>query len=667
MAVFIVLVYAPAYASAFQIEDRFYMKDISGHWAEDDLKQLVYMGILKGDNEQKSNPDNLITRAEFIVLMVRGLNYEDEVESSVFKDVNSGDWFYNDVMIARQRGITIGDGNGFFHPYESITREEIVLMLVRALETDLQTASANKSFSDISKSYQYLKELNMAVSSGIITGYDDNTFRPRNNASRAEAAVMIKRMMSVDGKSLDDVKEQSIIIDFIKQYMDEYIKSKNKGLSDIRFNLARSVGRENDYNRAKAEIIDLYHQTGIHVTQEISNREIDVTDINSNFAEVHVVSDVSYTRAFDDMTQKVNNYKMETKFNLRKIDGQWMVYNAEERLYTDDKISLTWEQISVKTPDMSGVQKMEGLDVISPTWFELRANTSSMGVKASDPVVYSDEQGSIHMIDMGDERFIQWAQNNAYDVWALFRNESDINVANKVLNSKEARKSSLELLLQYTDKYRLDGINIDFENMYYEDRHAFSQYVREIALLMREQGVVTSVDVTKIEPTSLTWSMCYDREALGEAVDYLILMAYDQNGTWSQKSGSVAQLSWVEGALKEVMQQVSNEKILLGIPFYTRVWEETNGKVTKTMAISMETANNLIQDNNASMVWDEKSGQYIATYYKDGKTYKIWVEDATSIHLKTQLVKKYNLAGVAGWRRGFETQDIWGVIAENLK
>ena len=88
----------------------------------------------------------------------------------------------------------------------------------------------------------------------------------------------------------------------------------------------------------------------------------------------------------------------------------------------------------------------------------------------------------------------------------LFRNEFDIEIANKVLNSKESRDKMVKILLDYTWKYGLDGINIDFENIYFNDRYVLSQFVRELAFVLREQGVITSIDVTKIEPGSWTWS-----------------------------------------------------------------------------------------------------------------------------------------------------------------
>lgn len=648
------------------------MKDISGHWAEDDIRELAYMEILKGDN-RKANPDQLISRAEFIALLVRALNYGNDLTSDeqYFNDVKPTEWYYRVVSIAKEKGIVKGNGNGTFFPDKKITREEIVLTLIRAMQLEGKSV-VSKSFKDIKSSYPYKTELNAAIDSGIINGYEDNTFRPGNNALRAEAAVMIKRMLNIiDGASgtseVQGRKEKTELTTLIKKYINEYIKKKNSGNTDLKYNLTHSIGREYNDNQIKADIIELYRQKDIKVQESNNNMDIEITQLTKYLAEAEVLYDAKYTRTFDDGSRRVKSYKVEKKFSLRKMQDGWKIYNVKDRLYQDQNISLVWEQVSVKTPDMSQVKSMEGLDVISPTWFELRRDTHPLGVKAKDPVIYKDSKEKIHMVDMGDDDFIQWAHQKDYDVWGLFRNEFDKDIANKMLNDREARRKSIELLLDYTKKYKLDGINIDFENVYYDDRHELSQFVRELAPVLREQGLVTSVDVTKIEPTSWTWSMCYDRKVLGEEADYIMLMTYDQNGSWSKKSGSVAQYSWVEKGLQGVLEQVPKEKMFLGIPLYTRVWEEENGRVTKTTAISMQTADELIKNNGAILVWDEQSGQYLATYKKGYKTYKIWMEDANSINLKTSLVHKYGLAGVAAWRRGFEKPEIWHVLDKNLK
>lgn len=319
----------------------------------------------------------------------------------------------------------------------------------------------------------------------------------------------------------------------------------------------------------------------------------------------------------------------------------------------DGKVNLVWEMMYSSMPDLSKIGKMPGLDVISPTWFQLK-----------------NKDGDI--INRSVPRFVEWAHENGYKVWALFANDSsDIEMTESFLNNTDARENAIRAILAYASLYKLDGINIDFENMYKKDKDAFTQFVREITPLLKEQGLVVSVDVT-IPDGSDTWSLCYDRKALGEVVDYVALMTYDQHWATSPVAGSVAQLQWVEKNVKKVLEMVPAEKLLLGLPFYTRLWEEAtdaNGKVkvTSPRVLSMTAAAELLRENGATPVWDEVSGQFYAEYKKDGKTYKVWLEDVNSINLKSSLVHKYKLAGTAAWSRNYVVPEIWEVLNENLK
>ena len=651
---------------ATNVSEKYHMKDISDHWAREHINELIYMGILKGYN-LNAEPNSRITRAEFISLLVNAMNLENyQVDKTGhFKDVSTKKWYYTPITIAYENGIIKGYGDNTFLPDRFISREEIVLTVINALNIEKSPLKQSIRFNDISANYLYKFELGAAVELGIITGYNDNTFRPKNNALRSEAAVMIKKMLEAGFETENLDRQKKDIESLIDSYIDEYLNKKNNMQSNIDFNIDNSTGKAQQDNIAKSNVIDYFKNNGYRVIENITNKTIKIENISGRIAKAKAVYDVNYQRFLDGFTSS-KDYKGEKEFSLIKVNGRWKVYRVNERLFKDEKINMVWDQISVKTPDMSNVQPMEGLNIISPTWFELRNDDNILRVKQSDPVVFSDWQGKIHMIDMGDIDYMNWARQNGYDVWGLFRNEFDIEIANKVLNRKESRDKMVKLLLDYTWKYGLDGINIDFENIYFNDRHALSQFARELAFVLREQGVITSIDVTKIEPGSWTWSMCYDRKALGEDLDYVALMAYDQNGSWSKQSGSVAQLSWVERALREMSEQVAPEKILLGIPFYTMLWEEQNGKVIKNSAISMGASQNIIKQNNAQLTWDDVSGQQIATYKKGNSTFKIWVEDAVSIRLKVSLVDKYGIAGVAGWRRGLETPDIWSELKRSL-
>ncbi|MFZ5989863.1 MAG: glycosyl hydrolase family 18 protein [Bacillota bacterium] len=311
------------------------------------------------------------------------------------------------------------------------------------------------------------------------------------------------------------------------------------------------------------------------------------------------------------------------------------------------KINLVWDMVYSRRTDHSAVGEMKGLDVISPTWFQ---------VKSADG----------ELINRAYSKYVEWAHGNGYKVWALLSNDfRDYEMTSKFLNNTDSRDRLIKEILAYASLYKLDGINIDFENMYEKDKHAFTQFVRDITPFLKEQGLVVSVDVNDIK--------CYDKKALSEVVDYVMYMSYDQHWSTSPVAGSVAQVTWQEKILKRVLEEerVPREKLLLGLPFYTRLWQEetdANGRKNLTSkALSMEAARKTVLENNAEVRWDEESGQFYGQYQKDGSFFKIWLEDTNSINLKSSLVQKYKLAGACSWSRNFVSQEVWEVLNRNLK
>lgn len=310
----------------------------------------------------------------------------------------------------------------------------------------------------------------------------------------------------------------------------------------------------------------------------------------------------------------------------------------------DGKINMAWDYAYNVKFDLAEKARIEGLDVISPTWFQVVG-----------------EDGELK--NYADSKYVEWAHNNNYKVWTLFSNGfGDPAASGNFLNNTDARDNAIRQLLAFAALYKLDGINIDFENLRDKDKDALTQFVRELAPLLREQGLVVSVDVNTLP--------CYDRKALGEAVDYVALMAYDQHWKGGGVAGSVSQLSWVDRIAQTFVKDVPAEKLILGMPFYTRLWKESqeDGKIELTsQALSMESIEKVLKDNKAQKAWDSESGQYYSEFVKDGATYKVWLEDEKSINLRTSLVQKYELAGAAAWRLDFEVPKVWSVINRNLK
>jgi spore germination protein YaaH len=315
------------------------------------------------------------------------------------------------------------------------------------------------------------------------------------------------------------------------------------------------------------------------------------------------------------------------------------------------KIALVWEYTGRGTPAPSELDYLEGkANVVSPTWFRLM-----------------DEKGNIH--NAADSRYVEGAHRQGYQVWGLVSNDFVPDRTHSMLTSLESRTRAIRQLLAYATQYELDGINIDFENVYLRDKDLLVQFVREFVPLAHEQGLVVSIDVT-VKSQSPNWSRVYDRERLGEVVDYVAVMTYDQHGYEGSGVGSVATLPWVEYGLRGLLEEVPREKLLLGIPFYTRIWTEkkkADGSTeVSSQAVGMDRAKRFIAEKELEVEWNSRLGQHVATGSENGTAYSIWLEDQRSVELRVNLVHKYGLAGIAAWRRGLENPDVWDTIREAL-
>lgn len=323
------------------------------------------------------------------------------------------------------------------------------------------------------------------------------------------------------------------------------------------------------------------------------------------------------------------------------------VEEDNDRPAIEGKINLVWD---VMTEATRKKDKIAGLDILSPTWFDIIDRNGTLNNKAKR--AYVDE-----------------AHAKGYRVWALVTNNFDRNLTKEVLADKQARENVIRQLAIYSMIYDLDGINVDFENVYDDDKDRLTEFVGEMSDIFRQMGLVSSIDVT-VPAYSSYWSLCYDRKALAEKVDYMMVMTYDEHWASCPTSGSVASLPWTETNINKMLKLVPKEKLLLGIPLYTREWTETkaNGKIrTKSQTRWMKDVEKIIQDKNITPTWLPEIGQDYLEYEEDGKKHRIWIENARSIKERLSLVHKYDLAGAASWRKGFETDDVWPIYYEALK
>lgn len=309
-------------------------------------------------------------------------------------------------------------------------------------------------------------------------------------------------------------------------------------------------------------------------------------------------------------------------------------------------INLTWDYTYAEHSDekVNQIKNINGLDIIIPTWFSIR-------------------NGNGDMIDRGNLNYIKKYNELGVDVWAYLDNSFNPDITHEALSNENTRKKVIDKTLELCKKYNMKGINIDFEHTKIEDRDNITAFVNEFREKAGDDFIIT-VDVTPQISSDVTKEP-YDRKALAEVSDYIVVMAYDQHWGSSDEAGSVAQYKWVEGSINVLFRNVPNRKMILGVPLYTRLWKESNGKVT-SKTISMNEVANIIASKGLNPSWDKDSQQNYVEYEENGSTYKIWIEDANSLEKKVSLVNKYNLAGVGSWRLGFETQNIWDVISKEL-
>ncbi|MGE5677849.1 MAG: S-layer homology domain-containing protein [Pseudomonadota bacterium] len=628
------------------IEDNSYsFKDISKYWARDEILKLSYMDIIKGYDDGTMKPDRTISREEFVAMLVRaiGLPVEEEFTQS-YKDVTEKNWSSKYIAAARENGLLSVFNGFYFYPYKEITREEMAVITSKAVRNAAITGQA-RSFSDIPEYYKYAEDIERVTSLGIITGLPDGSFNPKGKTTRAQAAVVIGRVLGTTetGNTTDD----ALLSEFTAVYENSVVQALSDGDYEFAGPLAISSGKEAKLNLKRAAQLKTQYQQGSINKKHMDNESFAVLEKSSYLAEI----DASYELVFEEGGYR---YMVRKTFYLRRSGDNWTVYNSSWQFGEDPtagkKINLSWNYVWSSSVDMSNVKKVNGLNVISPTWFTL-----------------SDGAGGIS--ERGSLSYSNWAHNNGYEVWALVDNKFDSKLTSDFLNDSNARRSFIDSLISYSKKYKLDGINVDFENMYTRDKNAFTQFVKELSLKTKANGLVLSVDVSVIVANS-NWSEAFDRAALSKLVDYVALMAYDQHWDGSPVSGSVAQLSWVEQCVKRVLLEVPREKLLLGVPFYTRIWKEetvgSSGTTITSKAVSMSEAERTIAENNAHKIWDSASGQYYGTWEKGGATYKVWLEDENSMRLRAELVNKYRLGGIASWKYGLEKPGIWSVISETF-
>ena len=339
------------------------------------------------------------------------------------------------------------------------------------------------------------------------------------------------------------------------------------------------------------------------------------------------------------------------KKNLEKPQTTELSYTGEYKedyssLTREHKINLAWHQVTSEAANAAlgeTIQNMAGVNVISPTWFSVTAN-----------------EGTISSLASAD--YVNEAHSRGMEVWGLIDNFNPDVSTLETLSSRSSREHIIQKLLEEAQRVGLDGINVDFEALTEEEAPHFIQFVRELSVVCRANNLVLSVDNPVPQFTGF-----YNRKEQGIVADYVIIMGYDEHTTGSEEAGSVASLPFVKEGIEKTLQEVPKEKVINGIPFYTRLWTESNNGTLSSEVMTMDAASQYIQENGIEVYWEKETAQNYGELLTDNGTQKIWLEDEQSIEEKMKLISQYELAGVASWKLGFERADVWSVISQYLQ
>lgn len=315
-------------------------------------------------------------------------------------------------------------------------------------------------------------------------------------------------------------------------------------------------------------------------------------------------------------------------------------------LTRDHKINLAWHQVTSEDANAGLAQTLEGItgiNVISPTWFSV-----------------TGAEGTISSMASAD--YVKLAHEKGLEVWGLIDNfNKDVSTLD-TLSNRTSREHLIQKLIEEAARVGLDGINVDFETLTQEEAPHFIQFIRELSISCRKNNLVLSIDDPVPQFTSF-----YNRKEQGIVADYVIIMGYDEHTDGTEKAGSVASLPFVEEGIQQTLKEVPKNKVINGVPFYTRLWFTDNAGTVTSEIMGMDQADKIVAEMGMEKYWNKEVSQNYAELATDNGLYQIWLEDEQSLDAKMQLIQKYELGGVAEWKLGFERADVWNTISQYLQ
>lgn len=285
--------------------------------------------------------------------------------------------------------------------------------------------------------------------------------------------------------------------------------------------------------------------------------------------------------------------------------------------------------------------------VISPSYFNILEDGSLQVEKVSTSYVQKMHEQNVKIVPFLSNHWNRTAGNKALDQVE--------QLASQVASAVEA--------------YNLDGVNVDIENVTHQYRESYTKLVQLLREKIPAHKEVSVAVAANPHGWNTGWHGSYDYKALGDVADHLFIMAYDEHFNGGD-AGPVASINFVEKSIQYALRYVPKEKIVLGVPFFGRLWSEDQR--VRGMGITNRQIESVLKKTGGTGFIDPISKSVVANFYvkeTDSITvngqklnkgnYTVWYDNSDTLKHKLSLVDKYGLKGAGSWSVGQETPDVW--------
>lgn len=360
----------------------------------------------------------------------------------------------------------------------------------------------------------------------------------------------------------------------------------------------------------------------------------------NNYASYQVYQSANLIGEFRTLPEALSYGKLYSNASIQTLENRTLWDNFK-------KLQVWgWNGSSGAEVIKAHVSNTIGLDVDSPSYFELADNTGNLK-------------------DTSNADTVKWLQRSGYTVYPLVSNQFSSTLTTQFLADSAAQDKFITALVNRSVQLGVPGINVDFESLAGSDRNAFTAFISKLSTAAHAKGLVISIDLPR---GSVKWNhlSAFDHEKLGGIVDYMVIMAYDQYWKGSTSPGSVAGIPWADGGVQEFLSYgIPRDKIILGIPYYVREWQlDSKGALVGNRTVLMKDIPALMSSKSTTQTWDNEFGQYRVEYKENGYTYVFWLENQATVTARMDIAKKYDIAGVAAWRLGYDTPDLWQAVLQ---